>query len=442
MYTPHRLSRMAMSSCVTKSLPFLVAPSEATPAGTLRLTSMDRALASLPMTALFVFEHPIDQPAETLRRALSRALVPYYPVAGRLTAGAHGQSIACTGEGVVFVGASARCTLRDARLSDQRPAIPVEDLTVTYAGLYNKDPPLLLTQVTEFSCGGFVVGVTWNHVVADGVGMAQFLQAVGEFARGFSSPSVQPVRVDNFLPELPLPIITMTKSMVSSKHTDFPSSYITMPMSFVNRIKDEFRRSSGPQGDQKAAAAAAAATCTAFDVFTAAIWRSRARATIADAASQDAPTALAFTVNLRKQAGAKDSYYGNVFAFGLAAATLREVTDGDILDLVRLIRDAKARVPYTFTDGAAYIGDEMGGRLQGLEVYDTLYVTSWWNLGLDDVDFGGGGPARLMGNMERKVVPACILCGRKDKADGAAAMAFCVKQEHEEAFHAELRKLK
>ena len=163
-----------MSSCVTnKSLPFLVAPSEATPAGTLRLTSMDRALASLPMAPLFVFEHPIDQPAETLRQALSRAPVPYYPVAGRLTAGAHGQSIACTGEGVVFVAASARCTLHDARLSDQRPAIPVEDLTVTYAALYNKDPPpLVLMQVTEFSCSGFALGVTWNHVVADGVGMA------------------------------------------------------------------------------------------------------------------------------------------------------------------------------------------------------------------------------------------------------------------------------
>ncbi|PUZ46337.1 hypothetical protein GQ55_7G063500 [Panicum hallii var. hallii] len=430
---------MAMSSRVTKSLPFLVAPSEATPAGALRLTSMDSALVSLPMAALLVFKHPVDQLAEILRQALSRALVPYYPIAGRLSAGAHGLSIACTGEGVVFVGASATCTLRDARLSDSRPAIPVEDLTVTYAGQYNKEPPLLLMQVTKFSCGGFVVGVTWNHVVADGVGMAQFLQAVGEFARGFSSSSVEPVRVDNFLPELPAPIITMTKSMVSRKHTDFPSSYITIPMSFINRIKDEFRRSGQQRGDQKPAAPA---TCTAFDVFTAAIWRSRARATIAGAASQDAPTALAFTVNVRKQAGAKDGYYSNVFAFGLAAATLREVADGDILDLVRLIKDAKVRVPYTFTDGAAYIGDEMGGRLQGLDGYCTLYVTSWWNLGLDDVDFGGGGPARVMGNMERKVVPACILCGRKDKADGVAAMAFCVKQEHEEAFHAELRRLK
>ncbi|OEL19064.1 Methanol O-anthraniloyltransferase [Dichanthelium oligosanthes] len=400
---------------------------------------MDSALASLPMAALFVFdEHPIDQPAETIRRALSRALVPYYPIAGRLNDGAHhGLRIACTGDGVAFVAASASCTLHDAGLSDPRPAISisVEDLTITYAGQRNKDSPLLLMQVTEFSCGGFAVGVTWDHVVTDGAGMAQFMQAVGEFARGFTSPSVEPVRVECTLPELPPPIITMTSSLVSSKHNDFPSSYITVPMSFINRIKDEFHRCG--QGDQKAAPA----SCTAFDVFTAAIWKCRARATIDSAANQDAPTALAFTVNVRKQAGAKDGYYGNVFAFGLAVATLGEVAKGNILELVRLIKDAKARVPYTFTDGAAYIGNEMSGRLEGLNRYDTLYVTSWWNLGLDDVDFGSGGPACVMGNMERKVVPACILCGRKDRADGVAAMAICVKQEHAEAFHAELRRL-
>ncbi|CAN6270840.1 unnamed protein product [Urochloa humidicola] len=423
------------SSRVTKSLPFLVAPSEATPTGTICLTSMDSALASLPMAALFVFEHRIHQPAKSIRRSLSRALVPYYPIAGRLVAavGAHGPKIACTGEGVAFVAASASCTLRDARLSDPAPAIPVDDLTVTYAGQYNnKDPPLLLMQVTEFSCGGFTVGVTWNHVVADGIGMAQFLQAVGELARGLPSPSVAPVRVDHALPELPPPIVTMTKSMVNSKHNDFATSYITVPTSFINRIKDEFHRRSEHT-----------AACTAFDVFVAAIWKCRARATVAGAAGgQDAPTVLAFTANVRKPAGARDGYYGNVFAFGLAVAALGDVANGDILDIVRLVRDAKARVPNTFADRAAYVADEMGGRLQGLDVYNTLYVTSWWNLGFDDVDFGGGTAARVLGNMERKVVPGCILCGRKDRADGAAAMAFCVRQEHADAFHGELRRLK
>jgi hypothetical protein len=52
------------------------------------------------------------------------------------------------------------------------------------------------------------------------------------------------------------------------------------------------------------------------------------------------------------------------------------------------------------------------------------------------------GAERVIGNMERMVVPGCILCGRKDKAEGVAAMVLCVKQEHAEAFHAELRSLK
>ncbi|TVU07168.1 hypothetical protein EJB05_47211, partial [Eragrostis curvula] len=81
---------------------------------------------------------------------------------------------------------------------------------------------------------------------------------------------------------------------------------------------------------------------------------------------------ITFTANLRKkQADAKDGYYGNLFTFGLAVATCAEVANDDILDLVRaLVREAKARVPSTFMDGTAYIAGEMDGRLPGL-------TTSW-----------------------------------------------------------------
>ncbi|KAL6650295.1 hypothetical protein ACP70R_009220 [Stipagrostis hirtigluma subsp. patula] len=421
--TPTRLhERSTMCFRVTKSSPFLVRPSEATPAGSLLLTAMDSALASMFVKALFVFERPINQPAETVRKALERALVPYYPVAGRLATGAHGHTIACTGEGVAFAAASASCTLQDARLAGARPAIPAEELTLSYAG--------------EFSCGGFVVGVTWDHVIADGAGMAQFLQAVGELARGFASPAVVPVRMDkSSVPELPPPIISLTKALVSNAHNDFPSTYITVPLNCINRVKADFRRRS-LQGDEDNVAAPAA--CSAFDVFAAAIWKCRARATIAGAADQDAPMALAFTGNVRKEAAVEDGFYGNLVTFGVAVATHGEVADGDILDLVKLIKDAKARVPYTFIDGAAHIAGELGDRLRGLCAYNMLYVSSWWNLGFDDVDFGGGGAVRVIGDLERKVAPACVLCGRKDKKEGIAAMAMCVKEEHKEAFREEL----
>jgi hypothetical protein len=51
-----------------------------------------------------------------------------------------------------------------------------------------------------FSCGGFILGVTWNHAVAER--LAQFLQAVGELARGLPPPSVAPVRWDDSLQSL------------------------------------------------------------------------------------------------------------------------------------------------------------------------------------------------------------------------------------------------
>jgi hypothetical protein len=70
-----------------------------------------------------------------------------------------------------------------------------------------------------------------------------------------------------------------------------------------------------------------------------------------------------------------------------------------------------------------------------------LYITSWWNIGFDEVDIGTGGPERVMGNMERRVVPAFIVCGRKDKGDGVAAMAMCVRDEYDLALHSELHRL-
>uniref|UniRef100_A0A0D9W2C0 Uncharacterized protein n=1 Tax=Leersia perrieri TaxID=77586 RepID=A0A0D9W2C0_9ORYZ len=426
------------SITITKSPTLLVGPSEPTPSGTVKLTGMDMALSALPMAALFAFERPIDQPAETIRKALSQSLVLYYPIAGRLVAAVHdGIGIACTGDGVAFVAASASCGLREAMLLDEdssSPAISLDELTVTFKRMYMEmgDSPLVMTQVTEFACGGFVVSVTWNHAVADGVGMAQFLRAVGEVAGGGSSPTVIPVRWDSSLPELPPAIVSSTAAMVSCQPGDYVSSHIKIPMSFINRVKSEFSH----------VAPSSPSPCSVFEVVVAAIWKCRARATMSiDGAGVDDPVALVFTANVRKQAQAKPGYYGNCFGFQTIVATRGEVANGGVVELVKRVKEAKERIPYTFEmAGGGGGGDRMMQEVAGVRQYDTLYVSSWWGLGFDDVDFGGGTAARVMYNLEWKVVPSCFLCGKKGK-DGVGAMAFCVELEHAVPFHVELGRL-
>ncbi|GJN03437.1 hypothetical protein PR202_ga20883 [Eleusine coracana subsp. coracana] len=191
-----------MTITVTKSSPVLVGPATAPQAVSERitLTSFDMALAFFPVTSYHVFDHAIPDPAETVRRGLSRALVHYFPVAGRLVvSGDDDLRIACTGEGVSFVSATADCSLADVKLldppfgNDSAPLMRDLAAGVGEEGFRATDP-LLLVQVTEFACGGFVLAATRNHAVADGTGFARLLRAAGASSRAAlparpSSPS-------------------------------------------------------------------------------------------------------------------------------------------------------------------------------------------------------------------------------------------------------------
>ncbi|CAN6288171.1 unnamed protein product [Urochloa humidicola] len=135
-------------------------------------------------------------PARVIRDAVARALVPYYPLAGRLREHDGGNKLAvdCTAEGVLFVEADADVGLEhfgDALL----PPFPcLEELIFDVPGSSAiLDTPLLLFQVTRLACGGFILAVRANHTMSDAQGLTQFLVAVAELARGAQAPTVPPV---------------------------------------------------------------------------------------------------------------------------------------------------------------------------------------------------------------------------------------------------------
>ncbi|KAK8456997.1 hypothetical protein SEVIR_3G110700v4 [Setaria viridis] len=440
---------MPMSVTVTKFPPVLVGPATAPePAAEatvyINLSSFDRALAFFPVTSFHVFDRAIGAPAETVRGAMSRALVHYFPVAGRIVAAAaDGERlrIACTGEGVSFVAATADRSLADAGLLDPPSGAALLDELAVGVGAegFRPSDPLLLVQVTEFACGGFVVAVTRNHAVADGTGFAQFMRAVGELARGMPRPSVLPVSCgDDSLPELPPLVAAMENALVVLEPRDFAFLDITVPSSCIDRIKAGFAGQ----------VTAGGGPCTVFEAVMAVLWQCRTRAVMPDDPSTPAP--LIFAANVRKHAGARHGYYGNCITSAVAVPTSGEVAHGGINDVVRLIKRAKQPIPHQFKrrnsgrvaggggegEGGLSLSAEQAEVMFGYNAFD---VTSWRNLGADAVDLGGGTPARVMCRMDRMPVPHCVAC-LPCRKDGANVLARCVKEEHVDAFLGELAK--
>ncbi|KAG8067117.1 hypothetical protein GUJ93_ZPchr0005g15512 [Zizania palustris] len=138
--------------------------------------------------------------AGVIQRALAAALVPYYPLAGRVReVEARKQLVVdCTGEGVLFVEADADVRLEEVEDAGgggglRAPFPCMDQLLFDVEGSGGVlSCPLLLVQVTRLLCGGFVFALCLNHTICDAIGISQFLLAVSEHARGLPAPAVQP----------------------------------------------------------------------------------------------------------------------------------------------------------------------------------------------------------------------------------------------------------
>jgi hypothetical protein len=122
---------------VARSAPELVPPAGPTPGGTLPLSSIDKT-AAVRVSVDFVQVFPAaagaavgdqDAAVAAMRDGFARALVPYYPVAGRIADASPGEPVVeCTGQGVWFVEAAASCALADVNNLERPLLIPKEEL--------------------------------------------------------------------------------------------------------------------------------------------------------------------------------------------------------------------------------------------------------------------------------------------------------------------------
>lgn len=435
-----------MESTVRRTSRSYVRPAADTPSGSLELSAVDRVVGMRHMVrSLHVFrprhrvrgeeEDEQRSPARVVREALAKALVDYYPFAGRLVDGAGGPATArveCTGEGAWFVEAvAAGCSLEDVACLDQYPfAIPEQDLLPDEApGVQPLDLPLMM-QVTEFNCGGFVVGLISSHTITDGLGAGQFMTAIGDYARSLPKPRVTPIWSRELIPKPPKLL-----SGPLGKPRMLQLRHLTVDLSFdsIEKAKSRLLQSTGRR-------------CSTLDVAIAKTWQARTRSLrLADTSAR---VTLCVAANVRhllrgdawrpKDGAGVAGYYGNCMYPVMVSAESGAVEAADLAVLVAMMQEAKARLPAEFARWAA-------GELVGVEdpyelpfAYEALFVSDWTRLGFQEADYGWGGPSHVIPLAYHPHMPIAIVGAPPAPRMGVRIMTECVEQEHLPVFKEEM----
>lgn len=389
---------------VTRAAPELVPPAAPTPYEFKELSDIDDQEGLRFLMPLIFFYNNRNhstlggcEPAKVIKEAVAKALVPYYPFAGRLRERPGRKLVVeCNAEGALFVEAHADVTLDQFKEEDLRPPIPcLEDLIFhvpASSGVLHS--PLFLFQVTRLKCGGFILAVQYNHCMADAAGFYQFVNAIAELARGGGPQlSLQPVWERHLLRACDPPRITR----FHHEHDDnvpivIPTHNLAHISFFFGPNEMSAFRSWVPPHLKS--------STTTFEVLSACLWRCR---TIALEPKPNEVVHFIPVVNARSKINPPlpKGYYGNVLAYPAALCTANELIRNPLGYAIELIKKAKATVTNEYMRSLADLL-VIKGRPRVIVTPCSFQVSDTTRAGFDQMDFGWGLP--VYGGNARKAV--------------------------------------
>lgn len=346
-----------------------------------------------------------NDPAAVIEEALSKLLVYYYPLAGKLKRESHDGKLQlnCNSYGVPFVVATTDCKLSSLQYLEGINVKTRREFVVDYTennGDSSGYHPLVL-QVTKFSCGGFTIGMGLSHSVCDGFGASQFFRGLAELASGKTEPSVKPVwerhRLLAVKPNLEFPF--NMASLATSPYlpaTELVNECFNVNFDTITRLRLRLMKESSTEYNNHGKST----NFTTVEVLGAYVWRSRLRALNLN---PDGKTVFGLIVGIRPilNPPLPEGYYGNAIAAANVILTGRELEGLPLFKVSQLIKESKI-----LCNNNDYVKNSINNLGQLWEVIyknieggtgAIMMLTDWRQLGLmEEVDFGWGGLVNMI----------------------------------------------
>ena len=402
---------------------YTVTPSQPTPSGKFPLSHCDQIKLPSHGPLLFVYRSnlrnnpSLNSEIETLKLSLSKALVHYYPLSGRLSRIEGGRwGVNCNAKGAHLLEAIAELNLDD--LGDFVPTQIVERLmpSIDYA-CPMEEIPLLAVQLTRFRCGGLTLGVAACRAMVDGDAVVSFMNSWAKLARGVCLNSRE-------LPFLDRTLLNSRKLNTGFRfdHSEFHPPPIWVgnlkntknePTSAILKIKKEQvekLKNKVYEFGNKNIPNAVERPYTSYEVIAGHLWRCVCK--VRYEGNGDQQTRLSTLVNCRNRLNPPipSNYFGNVtFPTATPTCSFKELMEKPLIYAVKNVREAIARIMDEYAISALdYLANQKDmdllrntfhssavsedGRFRG---NPNLYLVSWMNFPFNNTDFGWGNPVYL-----------------------------------------------
>ncbi|KAA8522689.1 hypothetical protein F0562_009149 [Nyssa sinensis] len=433
---------------------YMVKPANPTWTGRLPLSEWDQIGTITHVPTIYFYRPaqdwltPRHTIINTLRDSLSRVLVHFYPLAGRLCWIGRGRlELDCNSMGVRLIEAESKAKLDD--LGDFAPSPEFEYLvpSADYRTPIH-DIPLLLVQLTRFHCGGISLGLMISHAVVDGQSALHFIIEWANLARGqmlctvpfldrralrAGEPPAAPTRFDHLEFDQPPLLIGQSSTAEEQKKET------TVAMLKLNKYQVEKLKKMANEGR----ATDTGRPYSRYESVAGHIWRCACKAR---GHKSQQPTGLGVCVDSRNRIKPPlpPGYFGNATfdliatdkagelvsnPLGYASSRIREAiekaTDDFVWSEINFLKNQEDLSPFqdihalTSAEGPFYGNPNLG-------------VTSWLSLPIYGLDFGWGKEIYMGPGAHDSDGGSLILPDREE--DGSLMIALCLQMVHMDAF--------